>query len=192
MVQALQLPEAITPAWVAGVATSLDAATRLPPSDLQKLLPFEVCVQLLDRCQRLLQAEPTLLQVRQREAPAPRRSATALPPGPHCCAPSVAAAGDVGGFRMGFHEGVAPLPQHSSGRRGGTPLSPTAGKRWVRRTLPTCIRPSPSVRLCAGDATRGRRWARGGGRRHTRTVPRRLQNVSRACCGWWHPGGDGW
>ena len=73
MVVPLQLPVAITPTWVAGVATALDAATRLPPGELQKLLPFEVCVQLLERCQRLLQAEPTLLQVRNRVAPAPGR-----------------------------------------------------------------------------------------------------------------------
>ncbi|KAL4428044.1 hypothetical protein ABPG75_002133 [Micractinium tetrahymenae] len=61
---AITLPEDVTPQWVAGdLAPKLDAASRAGVAQLKGLLPADVCAQLLDRCQRLLHLEPTLLEV---------------------------------------------------------------------------------------------------------------------------------
>ena len=60
----LELPAALTPAWCAQAAAALDAASRAGPAALKAVLPQDVVCALLERCQQLLQAEPTLLEVR--------------------------------------------------------------------------------------------------------------------------------
>jgi serine/threonine-protein phosphatase 5 len=59
----LALPAAFTPAWCAEAAAALDAASRAGPAALKAVLPQDVVCALLERCQQLLQAEPTLLEV---------------------------------------------------------------------------------------------------------------------------------
>lgn len=62
--QPLELPEGMpTPAWCVQAAQALDAATRAGPDALKTVLPGEVACKLFDRCQALLHAEPTLLEV---------------------------------------------------------------------------------------------------------------------------------
>lgn len=61
---AVALPEDVTPQWVAGdLAPKLDAASRAGAAQLKAVLAPDVCAQLLDRCQRVLHLEPTLLEV---------------------------------------------------------------------------------------------------------------------------------
>lgn len=60
----LALPEGgTTPEWCASAAAALDDASRAGPASLKAVLPAEVACRLFDRCQALLQAEPTLLEV---------------------------------------------------------------------------------------------------------------------------------
>lgn len=64
LLQPLELPEGdLTPAWCAAAAQALDAASRAGPASLKAVLPGEVASRLFDRCQALLHAEPTLLEV---------------------------------------------------------------------------------------------------------------------------------
>lgn len=65
LLQELELPEAtgFSAQWVANATARLDAASRVGPAALKQVLPADTCVQLLDRCQRLLHVEPTLLEV---------------------------------------------------------------------------------------------------------------------------------
>lgn len=61
---AVALPEDVTPQWVASdLVPKLDAASRAGAAQLKSVLPPDVCAQLLDRCQRILHLEPTLLEV---------------------------------------------------------------------------------------------------------------------------------
>ena len=57
------LPAELTPAFCAEMTAALDAATRVGPEALKTALPAETCVVLLDRCQRLIQTEPTMREV---------------------------------------------------------------------------------------------------------------------------------
>lgn len=61
--QAIELAPDISATWVADAAAKLDAATRAGPDALKGVLSAETCCRLLDRCQKLLHGEPTLLQV---------------------------------------------------------------------------------------------------------------------------------
>ena len=61
--ETLQLPEAVTPDWIAQATVALDAASREGPQQLKSVLPAATCIKLLERCQQLLHAEPTLLEV---------------------------------------------------------------------------------------------------------------------------------
>lgn len=61
--RSIELTEEITPAWVTDTAAKLDAATRAGPAALKEVLAPETCCRLLERCQKLLHVEPTLLQV---------------------------------------------------------------------------------------------------------------------------------
>ncbi|PSC75899.1 Serine threonine-phosphatase 7 [Micractinium conductrix] len=54
----------LTPEWVVQLAGALDTASRAGASHLKTVLPPDVCAALLDRCQRVLHLEPTLLEVR--------------------------------------------------------------------------------------------------------------------------------
>ena len=62
-VEAVVLPAELTPQFCADITAALDAASRIGPQALQQTLPAETCVALLDRCQRLLSTEPTMLEV---------------------------------------------------------------------------------------------------------------------------------
>jgi hypothetical protein len=61
----IELPEksADLTQWAAETARRLDAATRCPPETLPQVLSAETCCQLLERCQKVLHLEPTLLEV---------------------------------------------------------------------------------------------------------------------------------
>ena len=48
----------------AAAALALDAATRHPPAAFPATLDVAACLALLQRCERLLRAEPTVLEVR--------------------------------------------------------------------------------------------------------------------------------
>lgn len=63
----------LTPEWVVQLAGALDTASRAGASHLKTVLPPDVCAALLDRCQRVLHLEPTLLEV------GVRRGGRALP-----------------------------------------------------------------------------------------------------------------
>ena len=62
-VEAVVLPAQLDPQFCAVMTAALDAASRVGPQALKSALPAETCVVLLDRCQRLLQTEPTMLEV---------------------------------------------------------------------------------------------------------------------------------
>jgi hypothetical protein len=60
----LQLPQTIDLEWVATLRLKLDEASRSGPTSLREALPKPVAVAILERTERLLQEEPTLLEVR--------------------------------------------------------------------------------------------------------------------------------
>jgi hypothetical protein len=63
----VQLPAAeqpFTADWVQETVSKLTNASHRGAEALQQVLPADRCIQLLERCQRLLHVEPTLLEVR--------------------------------------------------------------------------------------------------------------------------------
>lgn len=64
----LELPAAFSAAWCSEAAGALNAASQAGPAALKAVLPADVVCALLERCQQLLQAEPTLLEVRPKAA----------------------------------------------------------------------------------------------------------------------------
>lgn len=146
--RALELPAAVTPAWCAQAAGALDAATRAGAAALKAVLPQDVVCALLERCQQLVHAEPTLLEVRREGGGA----------GP-CCRP----------VRPLALRGSQPVATCVCKGKDTAP-----GQRCV---LPPALLHPLLLRCCppraalafAGGAARGR--AGGGCGRHARPVP---------------------
>lgn len=75
----LELPAAFSAAWCSEAAGALNAASQAGPAALKAVLPADVVCTLLERCQQLLQAEPTLLEVRPKAAGQAAEAAWPLP-----------------------------------------------------------------------------------------------------------------
>lgn len=59
----IKLPQIFTPEWVKEVQERLNAASWNGTAALQKVLPKQVAVAILDRTERLVSKEPPLVEV---------------------------------------------------------------------------------------------------------------------------------
>lgn len=62
--QTLALPQLVTPEWVAEAEAAIKASTWQGVAALKTVLPKEVVVAILERTERLVQREASLVEVR--------------------------------------------------------------------------------------------------------------------------------
>lgn len=63
--KALELPQLITPEWIAAAQAALLKSTWKGANALKEMLPKQVMISILDRTERLVQKEAALVEVRE-------------------------------------------------------------------------------------------------------------------------------